>query len=312
MISNFTIDGINGSTFNMFVSEDGNKDLLMYAPTKEVNISNYKEVDGITADLTEVYLKNKTVNINFGILGSIEQYRAFIDKIRDKAYHTFEFSQIGLTEKLRYISESKLNNNDKFTLVTVQFADDFPRKYQEDLLSYLPPQPPIPQPPIVPVSNLEIDGINLQRYGLRVLGGTLDSILKNPKAKQGTTTSNRTMDSVFYADTDTKFEGKEITINLLMKARDLSEFWQNYTEFQRILCSNGVKKLYDADMPATFWFYYKSCAVKDFSPTGKIWFTFSITISILSYILGDDILLATEDNQFILTENNKYIKVNVA
>lgn len=292
MQSSFLIDGLDSfEHFGMIVTEGGYNDLVVYAPTKEVNISNYKEVDGITADLSNVCLKNKLVNIRFGILGSIDKYRNFIKKISDKAYHTFGFMQIGLTEKLRYVSESSFSYNGKFTLATVQFSDDFPKKWYSETWMI-----PTEIKPFVPISNLEINDINIACYGLRNLSGALDSILRTPKAKAGTTIENRIMDSVFYDNTDIKLEGKEISINLLMKARDMAEFWEQYREFQRLLCTYGAKKLYHADLNSTFWFYFKSCSVKEFSPIGKIWFTFSITLQILSYVMGGDTLLITEES----------------
>jgi hypothetical protein len=97
----FLIDGLNSlDTFGMIVSLGGYRNLACFAATKDVKQANFKEVDGITADLSEKYLKNKTVKINFSILANrvkvafeddASPYRRFLRHISDKSYHDYTF-----------------------------------------------------------------------------------------------------------------------------------------------------------------------------------------------------------------------------
>jgi hypothetical protein len=226
MNGEFLIDGLNSlTTFGIIVSYGGYRDIDMYAPTKDVNISSYKEIDGIAADLSEVYLKNKTIKINFAILENREiesredgRYTGFLRHIRDKSYHDYTFIDLGITERLRYVSESKIDITEKFTSVTIEFADDFPKKYENET--------PI-LTNIIPAQRIEIDDINLSLYGIRLVGENTNEILKNAKAKHHLERTNSGMDSVKYTNNNVTFEGKEITISLLMRANDLTTFWNN-------------------------------------------------------------------------------------
>jgi hypothetical protein len=328
MNGKFLIDGLNSwDNFGMFVADDGYKDLLVYAPSKEVNISNFREVDGITAVFDKVYLKNKPVNINFAIIGSVDKYKEFINVISNKAYHEFNFIDLGITEKLRFVAEKKMNHNEKFNLVTIEFSDDFPFK---KLKSYSLPTSNIPK------SNIEIGYydeqlgenvfVNLSSYGIRSLNGLNNQVHKNSDAKKATSVQNREMTSVFYPNDDIKFNGKDITLNLLMKAKNQSDFWAYYREFQRLLCYDGIKKIYIYDTDVLFWFYYLNSNVIKFSNNGgRYWLVFSIMIRILDYVLPSDFILQEEDvvvdigggisyikeGRKITTENLKYIKVEL-
>lgn len=191
MNGNFLIDGIDAyNTFGMIVSQGGYRDIAMFAPTKDVKISNYKEIDGVTADLSEVYLKNKNVKINFAVLADISKYREFRNAISDKSYHDFTFTDLGITERLRYISESKLDYVETFTNVTIEFTDDFPVKHHDVKNENESPV----NPNIFPNGIMELNDINLTQYGIRVLGGNLNEILKNAKSKQHLTQTNALMD----------------------------------------------------------------------------------------------------------------------
>ena len=289
----------------MIVSLGGYKDIAMFAPIKDVKISKYNEIDGLTADLEEVHLNNKTVKINFAILGSIDNYRKFIRKISDKSYHDFTFSDLGITERLRYINENKIDTTEKFTNVTVEFADDFPVKQgvESQEIGGTPVIAPI-NPNIVPRQNMDIDDVNLSVYGIRIIGSNINEIHKNAKAKQHLTQSNAIMDSVKYADNNVTFEGKEVTLNLLMRANNLNTFWNNYRAFQRAISTPKQKTLYVVDADSYFYFFYKSCTVKEFTVTPKIWFEFSLKLQIMSYVLEDDFLLVTEEDEPVKTEDD--------
>jgi len=332
----FLIDGINAyDNYGMIVALGGYRDLACYAATKDVNYSNYKEINGITADLTEVYLKNKSVKINFAILGDVEKYNSFIKKISDKSYHIFDFLDLGITEKLRYVSESKIEYCNTFTNVTVEFSDDFPVKYSTSTQPEEDAEEPIEEdgeeptsntpefqmaealelpisPNIVPAGNIEINGVNLSDYGIRVIGNNIDSILQNPKGKQHLLQTNSKMDSVVYTDNDVTLEGKEIKLNLLMRANNIAQFWNNYRAFQRAIATAGEKTMYLVDKDNYYYFLFKSCSVKEFTFEPKIWFEFSLNVLVLAYILDDDYLLITEDtDDYITTEDElDFIEVN--
>lgn len=63
-----------------------------------------------------------------------------------------------------------------------------------------------------------------------------------------------------------------------------------------------------AALEAEFPFYYKSCSVKDFSPVGRVWLEFTLTIVFTGgFRLDDeDMILATEDGIAVYTEDDEY------
>ena len=91
-----------------------------------------------------------------------------------------------------------------------------------------------------------------------------------------------------------------------MRAESLDGLWRNYDALLYDLIRPGERLLGVEALKQEFPFYYKSCQVTKFEPTGRIWLQFSLTVTFTHDLrIGkENILLASEDGLLIFTQDN--------
>ena len=177
---------------------------------------------------------------------------------------------------------------------TLKFADDFPLEDYEYLA---------PSSSLATDTAYTIDSVPTTDYGLRILSGTLNDIVKTADVKANLTTNVKTMPGVIYDDEVVKFKSKEVKLNCLMTAATLTELWRNYDALLYNLTQPNERVLGVGDMQESFRFYYKSCQVTNFYPDGKIWLQFALTVIFTTDLrIGSEVLLFSEDDELITTE----------
>lgn len=270
MIGKLYIDGIDTySQFGVFVAEGGYDELVVYAPVKSVVSNNWHEEDGEEFDLSFPVLDSREFSIDFAAHGSNYGLWAFVELFADKAYHIFEFKQLGRTYQLRLVSMPNLNEFKQFGTFSLRFAYDFPLK------DY------VYKPPISSIFNhqgFELDKRSLSDYGVMVLEGALDEIKKSPTVKKNLLINTNSLSGAVYDDKMVTFETKDVKINCFMRVNTLAEFWCNYDALLFDLTRPGERVLYVNNTECEYPCYYKSCSVSRFHPIGKIWFEFSLNL----------------------------------
>ena len=121
-----------------------------------------------------------------------------------------------------------------------------------------------------------IDGILLDYYGVAVLEGSNDEILKKPAVKQNLEIISNFISGTVYDDTALIFKEKDVRLNCLLTATDIIEFWRNYNALLFDL-SRINYRTFDYD-GVSYTCYYKSSSVKKFSNHGKIWCEFELNL----------------------------------
>lgn len=303
MTEKFYIDNINAySSYGVFVADGGYNELARFASLKNIQSNEWQEEDGEELDLSAPVLDSRELSIKFTAHGSKYELGAFIELLSDKSYHVFEFRELGRTYKLRLVSSANLDLAYQLGFVTLRFADDFPL----DNYTYK-----APLSTIVSQSGYEIDGVSLANYGVFVLQGSLAEVEKSPAVKKNLLRNITSQTGAIYDEKTVTFETKEVKLNCLMRAGSLPEFWQNYDALLFDLSKPGERVLYVDNTGYEYPCYYKNCSVSTFAPTDKIWFEFSLTLVFTSFrVYGDEYLLASEEGEWIVTEDNIAIDLN--
>ncbi|MFA5849938.1 MAG: hypothetical protein WC833_08640 [Bacteroidales bacterium] len=301
MIGQLFIDGLDAyQQYGVFITLGGYDGLMSYPSLKPVDINNWPDEDGVEADLSDPKLDIKEFSISFSTAGRFSNVGGFIRKISDGAYHTFDFSEVGIIRSLRLVSNPDYSELSNLKIFSLQLADDFP------LQDYVYAAPNKNEPS----DGFVLDEVDMSIYGVRILDG-LEAISKTPAVKKNLLTNIDNENGATYDGQKVVFEAKDVTLNCFYNG-SLTDFWHNYNAllydlvrpYERILAVSATGYQYPC--------YYKSCAVKRFELIGeKVWCDFDINLVFTTVIIDEtEYLLATEDGEFIVTEDDELIDLN--
>lgn len=300
MTGRLYIDGNDAySLYGVYVVKGGWNELIAYPPLKTVESNDWQELDGIEADLSAPVLDSREVQVNIAISGLFSRFFAFLELLSDGAYHTFECAYIGRIYKLRLVSHPNLAAAKALGTATLKLADDFP------MLNYTYKAP---ASGVTACNDYTFDGTNFTAYGVRVLKGTLDEVLKAPNVKKNLLRNIGTQAGALYDGKNVTYSSKDVKIYCLLRADTLTELWRNYDALLYDLIRPDERTLWVNDLEEEFPFHYKSCQVTEFYPDDKIWLQFTLTVTFTTdfRISDDDMVLASEDNIIVFTEDDEY------
>ena len=298
MIGRLYIDGNDAYTsYGVYVVQGGWNELIAYPPLKVVDSNDWQEEDGIEADLSSPVLNSREVQLKIAISGLYSRFPALIELLSDGAYHTFECAYIQRHYKLRLVSLPNLAVAKTLGTATLKLADDFP------LSGY---NYAAPESSVMSCDDYTFDGVNFTDYGVRILKGTLDEVMKIPAVKLNLLRNIGTQAGAQYDGKRVTYKSKDVKIQCLLRAATLTELWRNYDALLFDLIRPNERLLWVNDLEAEFPFCYKSCQVTEFYPDGKIWIQFTLTVTFTSMLrLRDDgFVFAAENGIIIFTEDN--------
>lgn len=294
------IDGNDAFTeYGVFVERYGYKALIQAPPFKSVDSTEWDEYDGAEYDLSEPVLDSKTFAISFCIT-DITSASDMFELLSDKAYHTFDFRELGKTFKLRLTSNGSLSSKVKLGKISLSFSDDFPTPDAAD------PYPVGAKD--VRQSGYEIDDIDFSRFGVYILNGTDDNILRAPDVRQNLTIDNKGEAGVTYDDEIVMYRPKDVVVKMLIRASDVSTFWHRWNSLFTALIKPETRCLYIDKTVEEFDCFYKKCSVSKFDilRNGRVWCEFSVTLTFTnSRPTGNYALLVTEDDELVMTEDGE-------
>lgn len=299
MSGRFYIDGKDAFTeYGIYVQEGGYNELVAYPPLKAVTSNDWQEEDGIEPDLSEPTLNTKEFSLKIVLSGKDYCWGGFIKLLSDKAYHTFDFREIGRSYSLRLVSNPNTDLATLLGFITIKLADDFPLSeyaYKE------------PESSLYGSDNYELDGKPFSDYGIIVLDGTFDEIEKTPDVKTCLLRNIKKLNGALYDGEKVTYKAKDVKINCLMKAANLTELWRNYDALLYNLVQPEQRMLYSDETGYEYPCHYKSCSVSEFYGSDKIWLKFTITLCFISFRLEDDeFVLATETRDLVVTEDGEF------
>lgn len=299
MSGRFYIDGKDAFTeYGIYVQEGGYNELVAYPPLKAVTSNDWQEEDGIEPDLSEPTLNTKEFSLKIVLSGKDYRWGGFIELLSDKAYHTFDFREIGRSYSLRLVSNPNTDLATLLGFITIKLADDFPLSeyaYKE------------PESSLYGSDNYELDGKPFSDYGVIVLDGTFDEIEKSPDVKTCLLRNIKKLNGALYDGEKVTYKAKDVKINCLMKAASLTELWRNYDALLYNLVQPEQRMLYSDETGNEYPCHYKSCSVSEFYGSDKIWLKFTITLCFISFRLEDEeFVLATETRDLVVTEDGEF------
>ena len=192
--------------------------------------------------------------------------------LSDGAYHLFTFNEIGLKDKkLRFIKSSQPKSVQNLHKFSMTFSDDDPLGgYVYDYATSA----------LLPYYDYSIDGKDVSDYGVRILAGTYEEIIKMPDVKEKLRRNLKILSGQYYDDGgEVTYKTRTVSLKCLMRSRSLAEFWQNRNALLYDLTRPGSHILNVANINKEIPFYYKSCDVDSFHPDGgKVWFEFTLNV----------------------------------
>lgn len=292
------IDGNDAYTeYGVYVVKGGWNELIAYPPLKSVESNDWQELDGIEADLSAPMLDTREIQLKVAFAGLDNRFFTLLELLSDESYHVFECAYIKRRYRLRLVSQPNLAAAKVIGTATLKFADDFP------LSDYTYKKP---ASNVAAYDDYTFDGVNFTTYGVRVLKGTLDEVMKTPTVKTNLLRNISTQAGALYDGKNVSYKNKDVKINCLMRADTLEELWRNYDALLYDLIRPNERKLWVDELGQEFLFYYKSCQVTEFYPTDKIWLQFTLTVTFTTVLrIGDgDVVLASEDKIVIFTQDD--------
>ena len=298
MKGNLFIDGQDAFVeYGIFVEQYGLKELIAMPSFKKIDSTEWDEYDGEEYDLTNPVLDAHTLTLQFYVMDIFAAGDLF-EVLSNKAYHDFEFREIGRTYRLRLSNNSQLSRKIKVGKTSLTFVEDQPK---------IPSKQPFANAPQgFNQEGYMLDGIDFSRFGIYILHGTDEGVMKAPQVRENVIYDDPTKNGAIYDDYQVKYKTKQAQLKLLIHADNIADFWARYDAFFSKLLKPETRTFY---LPSNYeeydCFYRKMNIAKfDILKTGKVWCEFSVTLQFTNMTpLMNVTLLATEDGEFVLTED---------
>lgn len=284
--------------YGVYVVDGGWNELVAMPPLKSVTSNDWQEEDGIEADLSSPQLNTREISLKIAVKTLFDGYILLSELLSDGAYHEFDCREIGRKYRLRLVSMPNISNIQDFGKVSVKFADDFPMYEYEDYVA--------PQSWLSPNDDFCIDGKPFSDYGAIVLKGIVAEVMKAPTVKTNLLRNIASNAGAIYDPKVVTYKSKDVKVTLLMRAETLPQLWRNYNALLYDMIRPEERTLDIVDVAESFPCYYKSCKVDEFFPSDKIWLEMTLTFTFIRDVrISDELLLASEDALWIVTETDK-------
>lgn len=233
MTGSCIIDGMDINDFGMFILKGGDNDFLPFPERKKPAQNDWFEEGGLDVDLTEVYFKEKKLNVKFHIKADAgaefkSRLNNFHSLISAPGYRSLYSREFNKTFSLRYISCPEYNHagglfktGTKRGDLTVEFSMDDP------LQLFTNPEL------LVPIGSgnnqqVSVNGYDLSRFGI-IVTGCYDTVLK-PNAVKTPLVRNIERRTGLIASTPIKssYQAKQLQIDCTMIAPSRDDFYYNY------------------------------------------------------------------------------------
>ena len=309
------IDGKDAFTsYGIFVANNGYTAIISFPAFKDLDSNSWPEENGCEADLTEPVMKYNEISLNFY---STDYFKAldFIVLVSDKSYHEFRFVEAGVTKDLRLVSEANKKlyvNMESFSLT---FCDDEPLKDYEY-------QSPVNDGGVTTVQDYEIDGKLLSDYGVYLLDGSVAEIVKLPSVKKNLLIDIPSRKGAIYDGEKVVYEKKDVSLKCFMRAKNVGSMWRNlnalvYDLTKSVLTvddegyeyNSAERTFYVEDTEEEYPCYYNGLKSSKFQllNNGSVWLEFTLSLVFTKFTVdGIEILLATEQNELIITEDGEF------
>lgn len=125
MVNNFSVNGVPGSNYGVFLTQNGYKDIFAYPSVKNIEIVEWEDEDCEEADLSDVKIDSRRISLTFGYT-SRDGLKRFLQSIQTEAPQSFTFSEVGINVNLRLTSAGSLDRLNNVGTITLHFTEDSP------------------------------------------------------------------------------------------------------------------------------------------------------------------------------------------
>lgn len=301
------IDGKDAYTdFGVWITEGGYDGFLPFPELVEPDRNDWPDEDGIEPDLEKPTLKPRELNITFVRSVDGRSAGALVEHLSKSGYHLFRIPSLGREWSLRLIQNPAYEDWDRLESFTLRFSEDRPVR------------PSFVATPegggrYVPLSEYELDGVPLDRYGVMVTEGR-DEIMRSPTVKTNLSRTVLDVDGRIYDTENVVFNSKEVTLKCCLIADSTAVLWRCYDALLHALIQPGERSLYvDYNVEEYPCYYKRTSGWRLDSLRDLVIVTFNLTLEFTVFRMdGIDYLLATEDGDLIVTEDGEYhIDLNI-
>lgn len=291
------IDGYDAYTrFGVTVAQYGLGKLIQMAPLKAPKQTEWPEENGTEYDLSTPQLECKSVPIDFNLM-NIDFAEDLFELLMDGSYHTFEFTELKKTYRLRLLSNGKFQSLIRLGVLSLTFSDDFPeipQGSQEEVYANEIWQ-----------EGYELDDNSFAKFGIWVLQGTDSNIRKMANTKENLKVTLDSHSGAIYDDLKAYYKSKDVQLNLLINALSIEDFWKRYNALFAMLLKPETRILFYEDLIEEYECFYKNCSVSKFDllQNGKVWCEFSVTLTFIADKHESGLVLSTEDDIPIILED---------
>lgn len=300
------IDNLDAFTaYGVIITEGSYKSLLAYPPLKIPESIDWQEDDGVEVDLSSVALNSSSASLNFCCIDNRKHdIVSLLDALSDGVYHNFDFVEISRSYRLRLIGSTAFKTQGCLDTFTLSFENDAPLAEY----TYAPPISTC----VNSSDEFMLDSKPFSYWGVQVLSGTEDSIMKPSLVKENMKREFKAITGIVYDGGGyVRYKSRDVKVNCLMMAYDYPSLWRNYDALLFDLSRNGEHEISVRDRGLFLRCYYKSSTVSNFLPIeGRVraWLQFSLVFTLIdSRVTRGDIYLMTEDGEYSSTEEDKTI-----
>lgn len=271
MVSELYIDNRSIlATYGLRLGENSAASFIEWPSLKKVYYNDWHEEDGIEPDLSNPVLDTHYCNLLFVGTTSADSVDAFIAALSDGAYHTFSLRSRIFEQTLRLVKCVSVNRVDNLWFIELRFSKDYP----EELLLRNPFEP------LSPDNRYVIDGVMVSNWGVRILEGVNNELLRIGDVKENLLQSLDGDNGVKYDSVGVYFRERNVRIPCLIRASTIPKLCDNYCGLLSKVILPGAHTLIATDLGCRYSFYYKSCKVRRAFLDAKPWIELDITITV--------------------------------
>lgn len=235
------INDIPLSELGCVLAPDSYKSALQWAKFKSIRSNDWAEHNYLEYDLEKPTLDKRTVTLNFHANGS-DGYRWFMEYLMQYVYSYYYFPELSLTLRMRIDQNSLKSIDGKWQSFSINFIDDEPHRQQPLTVSFQD----------FPETGYALDGIDLATYGISILKGTLQTIVKKPNIKERLLINENSADGTIYdGNAEYRYKPNTFTLKCLLRAENLTSAVANYYHIYELLRQSGTRRI-QAQSPALY------------------------------------------------------------
>lgn len=314
MTGSCIIDGIDIAGLGMFILRGGDYGFLLFPERKEPEQNDWHELDGVDADLSSVYFKEKKVTVRFYIkAGTGEEFLSNLNRfhtlISAPGYRQLYSREFGKTFLLRYISCPVFTHRGgmykagtKRAEIDVEFSMDNPLQIFTGSANLIPRNGRMAR------TFVSVNNRDLADFGI-IVNECYNTVLRLPAVKSPLTRSISNINGLIaYTPAQRVFEARQTVIECTMTANNRDDFYYNYEALFNNLTIKEAIPLTTFAYDDVSCYYLSMSGFEKLRPFGsRVLVRFTLTLvhmspGLIDYVLGmeDSFAVITEDGEYFI------------